>query len=76
MKRKRDIGILNCFLILTLIILIGKEAFASTEQMNTTIKSYESDYLGQTCQNNYHCNVSSWCCSEYKCVPGIICQNG
>ena len=32
--------------------------------------------MNQSCSSNYHCNVSSWCCSEYKCVPGLICQNG
>lgn len=36
----------------------------------------QPDYMNQTCSSNYHCNVSSWCCSEYKCVPGFICQNG
>ena len=35
-----------------------------------------ADYMNQSCSSNYHCNVSSWCCSEYKCVPGFICQNG
>ena len=65
---------LHIILILVVPILIIR-ADASIVSLNIS-KSFESDYLGQYCQNNYHCNVSSWCCSEYKCVPGIICQNG
>lgn len=69
-------SVLHIVLILFLLGILINRADASIVSLNNYSKSFESDYLGQSCQNNYHCNVSSWCCSEYKCVPGIICQNG
>ena len=33
-------------------------------------------YIGSPCAQNNDCNVSTFCCSESKCVPGSVCYNG
>jgi len=51
-------------------------SFGSFSQAQSNPNQNKTEYIGSICKANENCNISTFCCSEDKCVPGSVCYNG